>query len=45
MGELITEEVFAAPQWQKITYRIVSLLVFALGINVLIIKNGGWLPF
>ncbi|SDJ10053.1 hypothetical protein SAMN05421542_2643 [Chryseobacterium jejuense] len=45
MGELITEEVFAAPQWQKITYRIVSLLVFALGINVLMIKNGGWLPF
>ncbi|MBP2614895.1 hypothetical protein [Chryseobacterium jejuense] len=45
MGELITEEVFAAPQWQKITYRIVSLLVFALGVNVLMIKNGGWLLF
>lgn len=45
MGELITEEVFAAPQWQKITYRIVSLLVFALGINVLLIKNGGWMVF
>ncbi len=45
MEELITEEVFAAPQWQKITYRIVSLLVFALGINVLMIKNGGWIPF
>lgn len=45
MGELITEEVFAAPQWQKITYRIVNLLVFALGINVLMIKNGGWLSF
>lgn len=45
MGDLLTEDVFAAPQWQKITYRIVSLLVFALGIIVLMIKNGGWLPF
>lgn len=45
MGELLTEEVFSAPKWQKITYRILSILVFALGINVLMIKEAGWLLF
>ncbi|MCQ9638035.1 hypothetical protein MP478_01435 [Chryseobacterium sp. WG14] len=45
MGELLTEEVFSAPRWQKITYRILSILVFVLGINVLMIKNAGWLLF
>ncbi|WP_123966608.1 hypothetical protein [Chryseobacterium phosphatilyticum] len=43
MGELLTEEVFSISRWQKITYRILSALVFVLGITVLMIKDAGWI--
>lgn len=45
MQPIPKEELFSAPRWQKIIYRIVSLLVLMLGVYVLTIKNAGWIIF
>jgi len=43
--QILTEEYFSAPSWQIVVYRILSLIVFILGINLLIIKDAGGVIF
>lgn len=45
MQQILSEEVFSTPQWQKITYGILSLITGILGGNMLMIKDPGWVVF
>lgn len=39
MQQILTEEYFFAPFWQIIVYRMLSIMVFMLGIYLLMIKD------
>jgi len=45
MRQILTEEYFSAPLWQIVLFRTLSLIVFILGINVLMIKDARDLIF
>lgn len=41
MQQILTEEYFSAPFWQIVVYRILSVILFMLGINLLMTKDAG----
>lgn len=45
MQQITTEEYFSAALWQKVLYRVLSLILFIAGINILMIKDAGGIIF
>lgn len=45
MQQLLTEEYFSAPFWQVVVYRMLSLIMFVLGIKMLMINDAGSIIF
>lgn len=45
MQQILTEEYFSAPFWQIVVYRILSAILFMLGVNLLMTKDAGGIIF
>lgn len=45
MQQIPTEEYFSAALWQVVLYRVLSFIIFMIGINLLMIKEAGALLF